>query len=434
MDLSSLDSALHPDQRQQAEKDLTRDFRAAALVLTQFYKTSLQTTNQSYNAGYAACLHEIQQNIQATLSVPSGGDNGIDDHGHEDGAGRTLGRLMDWIEARQEALKFEAEDEKEEQAQQQQQRQQQQYKGSSSSAKASSAGETSRAGRQSTERPPVQMSSPSAESQTLPMETEGEAEPEVETTQSGLANGSAPRTALRSKQRDALIEAMNRSRTRSATTPDVDSSDRPEPSNAAHYTLADQHGPDSPSTNEPADLEPEPSSSPILAPTPSVHISSLPLPAQSNNRFRSVHGLKDPHSYRNKANHSHSGRYSNSHPVNVGAGSDGSFSPQLSVDLPVFPFLSESNNLSSFGAFDFSVGNKRPLEAVQTSFGHGYGTGHAKESSRPGLDRSLSARKERRKAGLNRMNVNPSNANAMDLETQEDGSEERERKRPSRKP
>lgn len=128
MDLSTLYNTLStpPGQLQQAENEMMERFKAAALSITHLYKSSVHTSKQAYSAGYSACLADVLQTVQASLSTisperrpqPLHGTERTNDnqeHNLEQGenAAKVLGRLMDWIEARQEAMKLEAEEEKE---------------------------------------------------------------------------------------------------------------------------------------------------------------------------------------------------------------------------------------------------------------------------------------------------------------------------------
>ncbi|KDQ11337.1 hypothetical protein BOTBODRAFT_114572, partial [Botryobasidium botryosum FD-172 SS1] len=76
-----------------AEKDLLNNFKAAALSITTLYKSSLKTSKRSYSAGYEACLTDVLHFIQAGVSVDV-----------DNGGGMTIGRIMDWVEGRLDAL------------------------------------------------------------------------------------------------------------------------------------------------------------------------------------------------------------------------------------------------------------------------------------------------------------------------------------------
>ncbi|KAK8846873.1 hypothetical protein IAR55_005963 [Kwoniella newhampshirensis] len=97
MDLSNLSSTLPPGLAD-AERDMGDKFRAAALSITNLYKSSLSYTKQAYNAGYSSALADVLSTVQS--SIGAGQD-----------AEQTLSRLMDWAEARQAAISAFAADE-----------------------------------------------------------------------------------------------------------------------------------------------------------------------------------------------------------------------------------------------------------------------------------------------------------------------------------
>ncbi|WWC87117.1 uncharacterized protein L201_002003 [Kwoniella dendrophila CBS 6074] len=97
MDLSTLGSTLPPGLAD-AERDMGDKFRAAALSITNLYKSSLGYTKQAYNVGYSAALADVLSTVQSSIGA---GQN----------AEQTLSRLMDWADARQAAISaFAAED------------------------------------------------------------------------------------------------------------------------------------------------------------------------------------------------------------------------------------------------------------------------------------------------------------------------------------
>ncbi|KIJ55361.1 hypothetical protein M422DRAFT_151801, partial [Sphaerobolus stellatus SS14] len=75
------------------DKQLMDNFKAAALSITTFYRSSLDASKLAYTSGYSTCLHDILQFIQAGVSVS--GNSGEE---------LTIGRVMDWLEARSEAI------------------------------------------------------------------------------------------------------------------------------------------------------------------------------------------------------------------------------------------------------------------------------------------------------------------------------------------
>ncbi|KAF8584739.1 hypothetical protein K439DRAFT_1660605 [Ramaria rubella] len=85
-----------------AEKQLMDNFKAAALSITTLYRSSLDTSKQAYSTGYATCLLDVLHFVEAGVSVSGNA-----------GEEMTIGRVMDWIEARLEAIKSTAEEEEE---------------------------------------------------------------------------------------------------------------------------------------------------------------------------------------------------------------------------------------------------------------------------------------------------------------------------------
>ncbi|KAG5642737.1 hypothetical protein DXG03_002251 [Asterophora parasitica] len=108
LNLHTLANSL-PTAQQNAEKELSNNFKAAALSITTLYRSSRKNAKRAYNAGYAAACQDlltmIQQGVSLNPSAPS--------HDPEQG-GMTIGRVMDWTEARLEAIKSREEEEDEE--------------------------------------------------------------------------------------------------------------------------------------------------------------------------------------------------------------------------------------------------------------------------------------------------------------------------------
>ncbi|KAG6889442.1 hypothetical protein C0992_005162 [Termitomyces sp. T32_za158] len=101
--VSSLPTAPHNTE------ELTNNFRAAALSITTLYKSSRKTSKRAYTAGYVAACQDLLNMIQQGVSASSHGPH----PGGSDG-GLTIGRVMDWTEARLEAIKAREEEEDEE--------------------------------------------------------------------------------------------------------------------------------------------------------------------------------------------------------------------------------------------------------------------------------------------------------------------------------
>lgn len=78
---------------------------AAALSITTLYKSSLRTSKRGYNSGYVAACQDLLVMIQQGVSA--GESSNID------GNGMTIGRIMDYLEARLEAIKSREEEEDE---------------------------------------------------------------------------------------------------------------------------------------------------------------------------------------------------------------------------------------------------------------------------------------------------------------------------------
>ena len=76
------------------------------MSITTLYRSSLNTSKKAYNAGYAAACQDMLDVIQQGVS-----DRGA---GTESDGGMNIGRVMDWVEARLEAIKSREEEEAEE--------------------------------------------------------------------------------------------------------------------------------------------------------------------------------------------------------------------------------------------------------------------------------------------------------------------------------
>ncbi|GAA5863651.1 hypothetical protein JCM1840_000092 [Sporobolomyces johnsonii] len=97
--LNHLGSALPPEQGEEMQKA----FRQAALALTGLYKSGKQAAAKAYITGKKEALQDVLEFLQASL-----------DHPHPSSSAAagplSVGRLIDYICARQEALKAEEED------------------------------------------------------------------------------------------------------------------------------------------------------------------------------------------------------------------------------------------------------------------------------------------------------------------------------------
>ncbi|OSX56876.1 hypothetical protein POSPLADRAFT_1158251 [Postia placenta MAD-698-R-SB12] len=103
--LNNLANSLPPSNLANAEKELTNNFKSAALALTTLYRSSRRTSKRAYNAGYATACQDLLLMIQQGVSTGESTDS--------DGPGMTIGRIMDYIEARLDAIKSREEEEDE---------------------------------------------------------------------------------------------------------------------------------------------------------------------------------------------------------------------------------------------------------------------------------------------------------------------------------
>ncbi|KAI5991262.1 hypothetical protein EDD15DRAFT_2388665 [Pisolithus albus] len=110
LDLNGLAKSLPGSGLEKAEKDLLNNFKAAALSITTLYRSSRNASKRAYNAGYAAACQDLMMMIQQGVSVggiaPSTSDNPLSGE-------MSIGRILDWIEARMEAIKAREEEEDE---------------------------------------------------------------------------------------------------------------------------------------------------------------------------------------------------------------------------------------------------------------------------------------------------------------------------------
>jgi hypothetical protein len=74
--------------------------KAAAMSITNLYRSSRSTSKRAYNSGYAAACADLLQMIQQGVS--------------DSETPPTIGRVMDWVEARLEAVRSREEEEDEE--------------------------------------------------------------------------------------------------------------------------------------------------------------------------------------------------------------------------------------------------------------------------------------------------------------------------------
>ena len=90
---------------------------AAAFSVATLYKTSRRTTKRAYNAGYAAACQDllamIQQGVSALPTVSTHGMGNEVDGEESEGRTISIGRIMDYVEARLEAIRAREEEEEE---------------------------------------------------------------------------------------------------------------------------------------------------------------------------------------------------------------------------------------------------------------------------------------------------------------------------------
>jgi len=102
LNLNTLANSLPNSNLANAEKDLLNNFKAAALSITTLYRSSRQTSKRAYTTGYVAACQDILLMIQQGVSTGEPGD------------AVSVGRIMDWLEARLDAVKAREEEEDEE--------------------------------------------------------------------------------------------------------------------------------------------------------------------------------------------------------------------------------------------------------------------------------------------------------------------------------
>ncbi|KAH9476631.1 hypothetical protein JR316_0010544 [Psilocybe cubensis] len=112
LNLNTLANSL-PTTQQNAEKELLNDFKAAALSITTLYRSSRKNSKRAYNAGYAAACQDLLTFIQQGVSADVGHSPASSSHAVVEGGGMTIGRVMDWTEARVDAIKAREEEEDE---------------------------------------------------------------------------------------------------------------------------------------------------------------------------------------------------------------------------------------------------------------------------------------------------------------------------------
>ncbi|KAJ8588980.1 hypothetical protein M405DRAFT_862508 [Rhizopogon salebrosus TDB-379] len=110
LDLNGLAKSLPAANFEKAEKELLNNFKSAALSITTLYRSSRHASKRAYNAGYAAACQDLMTMIQQGVST---GGVALSGSNNPPGDVMTIGRIMDWIEARMEAVKAREEEEDE---------------------------------------------------------------------------------------------------------------------------------------------------------------------------------------------------------------------------------------------------------------------------------------------------------------------------------
>ncbi|TFK62754.1 hypothetical protein BDN72DRAFT_776736 [Pluteus cervinus] len=110
LNLNTLATSL-PSGQQKAEAELLNNFKSAALSITTLYRSSRQASKRAYNAGYASACQDLLTMIQQGVSVS--GLSTSEENSTIGGGGMTIGKVMDWTEARLEEIKAREEEEDE---------------------------------------------------------------------------------------------------------------------------------------------------------------------------------------------------------------------------------------------------------------------------------------------------------------------------------
>ncbi|KAF9234553.1 hypothetical protein BU15DRAFT_78910 [Melanogaster broomeanus] len=109
LDLNGLAKSLPVSNFEKAEKELLNNFKAAALSITTLYRSSRHASKRAYNAGYAAACQDLMMMVQQGVSAGGIAPSNNNSHSGE----MTIGRILDWIEARMEAVKSREDEEDE---------------------------------------------------------------------------------------------------------------------------------------------------------------------------------------------------------------------------------------------------------------------------------------------------------------------------------
>ncbi|KIK80578.1 hypothetical protein PAXRUDRAFT_89101, partial [Paxillus rubicundulus Ve08.2h10] len=100
LDLNGLAKSLPASSFEKAEKELLNNFKVAALSITTLYRSSRHASKRAYNAGYATACKDLMMMVQQGVSAGGIAPSSNNSHNSE----MTIGRILDWIEARMEAV------------------------------------------------------------------------------------------------------------------------------------------------------------------------------------------------------------------------------------------------------------------------------------------------------------------------------------------
>ncbi|KAL5481185.1 hypothetical protein ACEPAI_10126 [Sanghuangporus weigelae] len=110
LDMNNLASSLPSSAIVKAEQDTMDKFKAAAQSLTLLYRSSQKAARRNFDAGYAMALDDLLSVVQHGVSAGSDVNTSEKDATEA----MSIGRILDWIEARQESLRLKTREEEEE--------------------------------------------------------------------------------------------------------------------------------------------------------------------------------------------------------------------------------------------------------------------------------------------------------------------------------
>lgn len=83
------------------------------MSITTLYRSSRKNSKRAYNAGYATACQDLLNFIQQGVSASDIGQSPSGTSHDVEGGGMTIGKVMDWTEARVDAIKAREEEEDE---------------------------------------------------------------------------------------------------------------------------------------------------------------------------------------------------------------------------------------------------------------------------------------------------------------------------------